>query len=140
MESSTSSSPPAKRQSKSWNGGLKNPRNFAKTFPTEKHRTGGPSMWPTRRDRDAYRLRVRAAAGASGAAGAAGAAGADGADGADGAAADCAIAGEFIVVDSSIVIAGGTTTANLPAVARKARRSVPSCDRVSCGSILLFLH
>jgi len=68
------------------------------------------------------------------------AAGADaaGADAAAGAAADAAIAGEFIVVESSIVIAGGTTTANLPAVARKARRSVPSRDRVSCGSILIF--
>jgi hypothetical protein len=37
-----------------------------------------------------------------------------------------------------MVIAGGTTTANLPAVARNARRSVPSRDRVSCGSILFF--
>ena len=82
--------------------------------------------------------------GADAVVGAAGAAGADdvvGADGAaDGAAAEAAIAGEFIVVDSSMVIAGGTTTANLPAVARKARRSVPSFDRVSCGSILRFLH
>jgi hypothetical protein len=69
--------------------------------------------------------------------GAAGAAGAGAAD-VGGAAADAAIAGEFIVVESSIVMAGGTTTANLPAVARKARRSVPSRDRVSCGSILLF--
>ena len=74
--------------------------------------------------------------GADGVDGADGAEGADGADGA--AAADWAIAGEFIVVESSMVIAGGTTTANLPAVARKARRSVPSFDRVSCGSILLF--
>jgi hypothetical protein len=73
--------------------------------------------------------------------GAAGAAGADEVVGAaDGAPPDWAIAGEFIVVDSSMVIAGGTTTANLPAVARKARRSVPSFDRVSCGSILRFLH
>jgi hypothetical protein len=54
-----------------------------------------------------------------------------------GAAADCAMAGEFIVVESSIVIAGGTTTANLPAEVKKARRSVPSFDRVSCGSIFI---
>jgi hypothetical protein len=48
------------------------------------------------------------------------------------------MAGEFIVVESSIVIAGGTTTANLPAVARKARRSgSASRDRVSCGSIVI---
>jgi hypothetical protein len=85
-------------------------------------------------NRDAY-LRVRAAvvvgAGVVGAG--ANVAGADVAP-----APDWAIAGELIVVESSIVIAGGTTTANLPAVARNARRSVPSFDRVSCGSILVF--
>src|SRR5215510_6782382 len=69
--------------------------------------------------------------------GAVGAAGAAGAGPADGAAADAAMAGEFIVDERSIVIAGGTTTANLPAAARKARRSVPSRDRVSCGSIVV---
>jgi len=73
-----------------------------------------------------------------GAGAAAGAAAAGAGAAAVGAAADAAIAGEFIVVESNIVMAGGTTTANLPAVARKARRSVPSRDRVSCGSIVLF--
>lgn len=56
--------------------------------------------------------------------------------GAGPATADCAIADELMVVESSMVIAGGTTTANLPAVARKARRSgSASRDRFSCGSI-----
>src|SRR5262245_5802396 len=90
------------------------------------------------------RLRRPPTVGVAGVAGV-GVEGVDGADGDDGAVgvgvpiADAAMAGELIVVESSIVIAGGTTTANLPAVARKARRSgsLPR-DRVSCGSILVF--
>lgn len=102
----------------------------------QEHRTGGSYGMRPAGNRDAYRLRVRTAVdvvvdvvvGAVGAA-----AGAE----VGATYADCAIAGEFIVVESSIVIAGGTTTANLPAAVRKARRSVPSLDRVSCGSILV---
>jgi hypothetical protein len=45
------------------------------------------------------------------------------------------MAGELIVVDNSIVIAGGTTTANLPAEVKKARRSVPSFELISCSVI-----
>src|SRR5262245_33652712 len=35
---------------------------------------------------------------------------------------------EFIVVDNRTVMAGGTTSANLPAAAKNARRSSPSFD------------
>ena len=47
---------------------------------------------------------------------------------------EAAMAGEFIEVESNSVIAGGTTTANLPAAARKARRSVVS----ALGTVLSF--
>src|SRR5207302_2040222 len=44
---------------------------------------------------------------------------------------DAAMAGDVMVVDSRRVIVGGTTMANLPAVARKARRSAPALVEVS---------
>jgi hypothetical protein len=53
---------------------------------------------------------------------------------------DAAIADEFIEVESSSVMAGGTTTANFPAVVRNARRSGPPLDVVFSVSMKVLLN